>query len=199
MQLKSPKPPTDPMGDGVTEEDDQPAPAEAMADPDVAADAEPVADAEPAADEPVEIDFAEASDPADVPPPADEADDLSLDETVAEPAADDDAPPIPEESAEDDAPADGSAKADQPAAAEPQVAADAMRIWTDNSGKYQVRARLVSVADGKVRLLKENGHFTTVPFQRLSSADLAFAQRQAPALAKTGAQPKAESSQVAGF
>jgi hypothetical protein len=54
-----------------------------------------------------------------------------------------------------------------------------MREWTDNTGHYHVVARLVSVTDTHVRLFKENGRYTTVPFERLSQADLAFVQNQA--------------------
>jgi hypothetical protein len=61
--------------------------------------------------------------------------------------------------------------------------AGAMRLWTDNTGKFQVRARLVQVLDGKVRLEKESGRFTTVPMDRLSRPDLAFLRSQAPTVA----------------
>jgi SLA1 homology domain 1, SHD1 len=57
--------------------------------------------------------------------------------------------------------------------------ADTVRLWTDNTGKYHVRARLVSVTATHVRLLKENGRYTTVPVERLSRDDLAFARRHA--------------------
>jgi hypothetical protein len=53
-----------------------------------------------------------------------------------------------------------------------------MRVWTDNTGKYQVRARLIVVGDRHVKLLKETGKTTTVPFSRLSGSDLAFVQHQ---------------------
>lgn len=56
----------------------------------------------------------------------------------------------------------------------PVEQSNAMRLWTDNTGKFQVKARLVSVGRNHVRLLKESGKFTTVPFDRLSRADLAF-------------------------
>lgn len=55
--------------------------------------------------------------------------------------------------------------------------AGAVRLWTDNTGKYQVRARLVAVTATHVRLLKENGKFTTVPYGRLSQSDLAFVRQ----------------------
>lgn len=45
------------------------------------------------------------------------------------------------------------------------------RQWSDNSGQFRVEARLVSILDGKVRLLKETGRTTTVPTERLSAAD----------------------------
>jgi hypothetical protein len=53
----------------------------------------------------------------------------------------------------------------------------AMRVWTDNTGKHRVLARLVSVSETHVRLLKENGKYTTVPFERLSDGDLAFVRQ----------------------
>ena len=55
--------------------------------------------------------------------------------------------------------------------------AGAMRLWTDNTGKHQVQARLVEVRPTHVRLLKENGKFTTVPHSRLSRNDLAFVRQ----------------------
>ncbi len=57
----------------------------------------------------------------------------------------------------------------------------ATRLWTDNTGKYRVRGRLVVVGPTHVRILKENGKFTTVPYGRLSQADLAFVKRHANA------------------
>ncbi len=46
-----------------------------------------------------------------------------------------------------------------------------LRQWTDNSGKFNVEAKLVLILDGKVRLLKETGRTTTVAIDRLSKAD----------------------------
>jgi len=46
-----------------------------------------------------------------------------------------------------------------------------LRHWSDNSGQFRVKARLILVLDGKVRLLKETGRTTTVPTERLSPAD----------------------------
>lgn len=52
-----------------------------------------------------------------------------------------------------------------------------MRLWTDNTGKYKVMARLVEVRETSVRLLKDTGRYTTVPFERLSRDDLAFVRQ----------------------
>ena len=75
-------------------------------------------------------------------------------------------------------------KAAKPQAAVTAEAPTAMRVWTDSTGKHRVNARLVSVTEKSVRLLKDTGKYTTVPFERLSTADLDFALRQAaPAIA----------------
>ena len=57
--------------------------------------------------------------------------------------------------------------------------ADAMRAWSDNTGKYRVNARLVSIGDSSVRLLKDTGKYTTVPLSRLSADDLNFVRTHA--------------------
>jgi hypothetical protein len=49
-----------------------------------------------------------------------------------------------------------------------------IREWTDNSRHFRVKARLISILDGKVRLLKETGRTTTVPLDRLSTDDRAY-------------------------
>jgi hypothetical protein len=49
-----------------------------------------------------------------------------------------------------------------------------LREWNDNSGQFRVKARLLLILDGKVRLLKETGRTTTVPTERLSAADQAY-------------------------
>lgn len=52
-----------------------------------------------------------------------------------------------------------------------------MREWIDDTGSYRIRARLVQVLDGKVKLLKSNGKTTTVPFSRLSDTDLRYVEQ----------------------
>lgn len=56
-----------------------------------------------------------------------------------------------------------------------------MREWVDNTGTYTVKARLVQLMDGHVRLLKDNGRTTTVALSRLSENDIRFVERQASA------------------
>ena len=66
---------------------------------------------------------------------------------------------------------------------------DPMRLWRDDSGEFEVRGKLVLILDGKVRLLKETGKYTTVPLDRLSPADLSYVRQHASAmLAKLTAQ-----------
>jgi hypothetical protein len=45
------------------------------------------------------------------------------------------------------------------------------RNWKDNTGNYKVRAKLVVIYGDSVRLLKDSGRYTTVPFSRLSDND----------------------------
>ena len=46
-----------------------------------------------------------------------------------------------------------------------------VRTWHDNTGNFEVTGRLVDVQPDAVRLLKDNGRFTTVPLRRLSPVD----------------------------
>ncbi len=45
------------------------------------------------------------------------------------------------------------------------------RVWRDNTGNFEVTAVLAEVHPDKVRLLKDNGKFSTVPIRRLSVED----------------------------
>ena len=47
-----------------------------------------------------------------------------------------------------------------------------MREWADNTGTFRVVGRLVKINDDSIRLLKENGNFSTVPLRRLSAGDM---------------------------
>src|SRR5262249_15056438 len=61
------------------------------------------------------------------------------------------------------------------------LASNEMRHWVDDTGRFSCEARLTKVLDGKVQLLKDNGHTSTVPLNRLSQVDLSFVYRQASA------------------
>lgn len=52
------------------------------------------------------------------------------------------------------------------------------RTWKDTSGQFTTSARLKSVANGKVRLIKEDGSEIVVPKERLSDDDQAYIKAQ---------------------
>jgi hypothetical protein len=54
-----------------------------------------------------------------------------------------------------------------------------MRSWTDNTGLFKTRGRLVLIGSDFVRILKENSRHCTVPLGRLSRADLGYVVRVA--------------------
>jgi hypothetical protein len=169
-------------------------PADDATDDAARADDDTATDSDAAADDLMPAD----GDADDAASGEDAAGDMPADDDAApaDDAADEDAQPEPKDSSKVDRPETIPAP---PVAASSTPVQQAMRLWTDNTGKFQVRARLVSVADGKARLLKENGHFTTVPFTRLSAADLAFVQRQMPALVGPGAEQKPDGRTTAGL
>jgi len=55
-----------------------------------------------------------------------------------------------------------------------------VRMWTDSTGKFNVRAKLISVLDGKVKLEKEDGRIIELPIQRLSEADQQLVRSSSP-------------------
>jgi len=57
------------------------------------------------------------------------------------------------------------------AAAEPPPEDDAMRTWTDATGKHKVEARFVELVDDNVRLEKSDGTTATLPVDKLCEAD----------------------------
>ncbi len=61
------------------------------------------------------------------------------------------------------------------------LASDKLRFWVDNTGRFACRGRMIRMLNRHVRILKETGNTTTVPFCRLSQADLRFVTRQASA------------------
>lgn len=48
------------------------------------------------------------------------------------------------------------------------------REWVDNTGTFTIAGRLVSILGNKIRIIKENGHTTTVPLRRLSRDDVQY-------------------------
>lgn len=52
-----------------------------------------------------------------------------------------------------------------------QARADEARIWSDKSGKHEIRAKFVDVIDGEARLERPNGDITRIPLTKLSKAD----------------------------
>jgi hypothetical protein len=61
------------------------------------------------------------------------------------------------------------------------------RTWNDNTGDFSVSARLSVIFPDRVRLLKDNGKFSTVPLSRLSQADQQYVGWVATSLQKPGA------------
>jgi hypothetical protein len=57
--------------------------------------------------------------------------------------------------------------------------AAAMRTWTDNTGRYSVRAQLLGVAESAVKLGREDGREIGIPLNRLSAADQEFVKSAA--------------------
>ena len=51
------------------------------------------------------------------------------------------------------------------------------RQWTDNTGQYKTLARLANVTETHVRLLKDNGRYSTVSKRRLSQDDLKYVEQ----------------------
>ncbi len=111
---------------------------------------------------------------------------------MEEPTAEDDSLTEEESAQVEPATAEETARAAAPPQAEPAAPVGEMRLWTDNTGTYTVLARLVVVLDGKVRLQKDTGRFTTVPFERLSKPDLAFVQSQVTTIASAVVDRPAE-------
>ncbi len=56
------------------------------------------------------------------------------------------------------------------------------RTWHDNTGLFQIDAKLVAIFSDSVRLIKENGKFCTLPVRRLSEDDKRFVEHVAQLL-----------------
>lgn len=169
----------------------EPAPEKAAPAP-APAPEEPEEPAEPAPKKPAAENFfdEDGDEPAEKPasedspamkkkePPKEESEDL-FDEPEAETPASDAAPKPAEEPGEE--PAD-EAPSEEPAEKtedDPFATLDAnpepVRRWIDSSGLHETIGRLVEVHPDRVRILKRNGRYTTVPMHRLSPHDQAYA------------------------
>jgi hypothetical protein len=168
MPAEEPSEPAEPATEEIDDLFSEPAPGD---------DAEFVPAEDDAAEEPIVPADAPADDDTDLfgEPANDAIEAAPADVEEAMPAEDEAAPAVEEEAPADDDVDDLLGETEQPASE--------FRLWTDNTGEYQVQAKLVEVLDGKVRLLKDTGRFTTVPFERLSHPDLAFVMQQHQLLA----------------
>lgn len=176
----SPEPPTEAEPPSA-----MPAPAPA---------AEPPAPAEPNLFEEVDAAPAQPATPAVEPQPAAEEppqDPAPEEEPATTPANDPDtARPIaePAPAAADDvsepAPVEGAAPAVEPEpAAEPLSRSAPNRRWIDVSGRYAVVGALVAVIDGRAEIRKPAGGSVSVPLDRLSPFDRAYAEEAGRSLA----------------
>jgi hypothetical protein len=69
--------------------------------------------------------------------------------------------------------------------------AEELRTWRDSTGRFTLRAKLESVENGKVFLIRENGQRITIPIIKFSQADREYlAKQQDGPLKATG--PKTE-------
>lgn len=59
-------------------------------------------------------------------------------------------------------------------AVDPVLGESESRIWTDITGKHQIRARLVDVENDVVRLERPNGDISRIPLMKLSEKDQEF-------------------------
>lgn len=101
--------------------------------------------------------------PPPAPPPQPPVAPPSVPEPAPEPSPQPSPQPAPEE-----APTPEPEPVPEPA---PPTPAFESRIWVDQSGAFNVTAKLLAVEDGRVRLEKENGETVRVPLDRLSNVD----------------------------
>lgn len=180
---------------------EKPAPAPVPEEPETPAEPAPKKPApKPAAenffdedgDEPDEKPVSEDSPPTKKKDPAKEPIEDLFDEPEAEKPSSDAAPEPAEEPA-DEAP---SQEPTEKTEDDPFAALDAnpeqVRRWIDSSGLHETIGRLVEVHPDRVRILKRNGRYTTVPMHRLSQHDQAYAKAVGERLAgRAPARPAA--------
>lgn len=64
--------------------------------------------------------------------------------------------------------------------------AEMPRLWSDRSGKFSVKAELIQLENGEVRLQKEDGTVIDVPLNRLSPADQRYVARHKDEFSQRG-------------
>jgi len=101
---------------------------------------------------------------------------------MLEPPMDDAAVPQPpvDNTIVPEPPADDAPAADPPAVDDPfqtRTDSNGLRLWTDISGTYQVRARFVSFDSGSVRLQKADGRYCRIVLDKLSLSDQDLVQQ----------------------
>jgi hypothetical protein len=170
---------------------------------------EPITEAPADKEPPMEEDAPPAKPQDEEPAPAKHAvknDDNLFDEESDEPedapeAPAEDGPSEPEADATEsptdepvtEKPADEPKAEDDPFAAVLHAPDEPVRRWIDDSGRHETIGRLVEVHPDRVRILKSNGRYATVPLERLSRHDQSYvsatgeriAAQQAPAPAAT--------------
>lgn len=76
---------------------------------------------------------------------------------------------------------------ESPATLKPST--QSMQTWTDTTGKFKIEAAFVEFKDGKVRLRKKDGSWTTIAIEKLSEADQEYVKKRD--------QPKPEAAETA--
>lgn len=95
-------------------------------------------------------------------------------------------PPAPETPAETPADEMPEPPADQPAEGDSSMRTNTSdwRLWTDISGKHQLRARFVGFQEGQVRLQTTDGQYYRILLEKLSLADRALVRRPIESIAR---------------
>jgi hypothetical protein len=163
---------------------DEPAPAPVPEEPEAPAEPAPK---KPAPKPAAENFFDEGGDAAEEAPPRENRAPMKKKEAPKEPVEDlfnepeADTPPADSETEPTEKPAE-EAPSEEPTEKtedDPFAALEAdpepVRRWIDSTGRHETIGRLVEVHSDRVRILKTNGRYTTVPMQQLSRHDRAYA------------------------
>ena len=72
------------------------------------------------------------------------------------------------------------------------AAGNPLHTWSDKSGRFSIKARLVEITDGKVRLEQEDGTIVAIPLNGLSDADRKFAKDSAKTASDNPFKPEGD-------